>query len=189
MPLSSTFVTLSRCYAQTHRRYHTLAHIAQMLMHGLALGLNDVQVAGIWFHDAVYDPLARDNEEQSSKLAGAMLGAEGWNASDIASVQSIVLDTRKHVPSSPEARLVIDLDLAILAANWPEYLNYAAAIRAEYAAVPDETWLAGRIAFLQGVLARPVIFHTPWGKSLEPLARANLQRDLKSLQETRSHQA
>ncbi len=60
---------LTRRYEEPHRRYHALPHIADMLHRGRDLQLDDVQVAAIWFHDAIYDPRALDNEAQSAALA------------------------------------------------------------------------------------------------------------------------
>ncbi|TJX20276.1 MAG: hypothetical protein E5W21_34370, partial [Mesorhizobium sp.] len=61
---------LSALYRATDRRYHGLAHIEAMLE--LAADyrrlLHDPEAveAAIWFHDAIYDSRAKDNEAQSA---------------------------------------------------------------------------------------------------------------------------
>src|SRR5262245_10907424 len=64
---------LVSAYSEPHRYYHTLEHLAEMFKVAgkLADAATDpaaVQLA-IWFHDAVYDSRATDNEERSAALA------------------------------------------------------------------------------------------------------------------------
>ena len=68
-------------YAEPHRSYHNLAHVEAVLAAvdqlAAAEQLDDddwsVVRLGAWFHDAVYDPRATDNEELSAQLAHATL--------------------------------------------------------------------------------------------------------------------
>ena len=64
-------------WAEPHRAYHDLAHLDEVLTRvGLLAGEADdadaVRLAA-WFHDAVYDPTAADNEERSAWLATTVL--------------------------------------------------------------------------------------------------------------------
>ncbi|HLQ38752.1 MAG TPA: metal-dependent phosphohydrolase [Planctomycetota bacterium] len=175
-PPPCLLLELTRRYSEPHRHYHTIEHIAAMLHHGRGLQLSDAQLLAIWFHDAVYDPRALDNEERSAALAVQLLPAAGFAAPLVALVQRIVLDTKTHVPSLPESAAVIDLDLGSLALPWEKFRRNSAFIRAEYAHVPDAEFVAGRRAFLQRMLDRPRLFWTAFGAPLEPLARGNLAR-------------
>lgn len=167
---------LTHRYTEPHRHYHGLPHIAAMLAAGRGFPLDTVQTMAVWFHDAIYDARSKTNEADSAALARERLAAAGWNAADIDAVARIVLDTKMHVPSSPGSAPVLDLDLMSLAVPWPEFAANTAAIRAEYAFVPDADFVVGRRAFFQAMLQRERLFFTPWGAALEPLARANLQR-------------
>ena len=169
---------LTRRHVEPHRHYHTLGHIAAMLDAGRRFPLDDVQAMAVWFHDAVYDPRSKTNEEDSAALAGERLRAAGWSAPDVALVQRIVLDTKRHVPSCPEAAPVLDLDLMALAAPWPEFARNTEAIRREYAHVADADFAAGRKAFFAAMLQRERLYFTPFGQALEAAARANLRRAL-----------
>jgi predicted metal-dependent HD superfamily phosphohydrolase len=55
-------------YSEPHRFYHTLQHLRECFSmlepaSHLASRIGEVQLA-LWFHDAVYDTRAQDNEEQ-----------------------------------------------------------------------------------------------------------------------------
>jgi predicted metal-dependent HD superfamily phosphohydrolase len=78
--------------------------------------------------------------------------------------------------------VLISIDLSILAAEPPRYDAYAAAIRKEFAHVPDDAYRAGRSGVLSRFAARPVIFPDPaFARAHEKKARDNLARELASL--------
>lgn len=167
---------LTRRYLEPHRHYHGIAHIAGMLAAGARIGLDDVQVMAIWFHDVVYDPRSKTNEEDSAELAHQRLLAAGWSPRDAERVRTIVLDTKQHRPTIAGSDLVLDLDLMSLAVPWPEFADNSAAIRREYAHVTDAEFAAGRAAFFAAMLQRDRLYHTAFGEGLEARARANLAR-------------
>src|SRR5687767_4640444 len=64
---------LLRRWSEPHRRYHTLEHLQAVLAvvdeHAdLAADADAVRLAA-WYHDAVYEPFATDNEARSAALA------------------------------------------------------------------------------------------------------------------------
>ena len=70
---------LAALYAEPHRAYHHLGHVLDCLE--LARGVRDrlespvaVELA-LWYHDAIYDSRASDNEERSAAFAVAELDA------------------------------------------------------------------------------------------------------------------
>ena len=61
-------------YAEPHRHYHTRRHIEQCLQFldlvpDLTDGERRTLTWAIWWHDAIYDPEAPDNEARSAELA------------------------------------------------------------------------------------------------------------------------
>jgi len=95
----------------------------------------------IWFHDIVYDPRAKDNEERSADEAAVFL--QGTEFVD--SVRILILATEHNEESgSRDARLLCDIDLSILGSERELYQTYSKAIREEYAWVSDEEYRAGR---------------------------------------------
>jgi predicted metal-dependent HD superfamily phosphohydrolase len=173
---TSLLLELTRRHQEPHRHYHSLEHIAGMLHAGRAFPLDDLQTMAVWFHDAIYDPHSRTNEEDSAELAGERLLAAGWERGRVEVVQRIVLDTKRHEPSLPESAPVLDLDLMSLALPWPEFTRNTENIRREYSHVPDAEFAAGRRAFFATMLLRERLFYTPFGQALEATARANLRR-------------
>lgn len=180
------FDRLAAAYASPGRFYHTPEHVGHVLqiLDDLRHHAGDfaaLQLAA-WFHDAVYDPRAGDNEERSAALAETLLAKLGVAAETVAEVRRLILLTKTHSPDEADAdgRLLVDADLAILGAPPDEYRRYAAAIRQEYAWVPDEAYRAGRAAVLEGFLRRPRIYHTAEMRGLEEAARRNLADEVRS---------
>ncbi len=174
--MTDLLLELTHRYQEPHRHYHSLEHIAAMLHAGRTFPLDDEQTMAVWFHDAIYDARSKTNEEDSAALAGDRLRTAGWPLERIQRVQGIVLDTKRHLPKTPAAAAVLDLDLMSLALPWPEFARNTEAIRREYAHVPDADFAAGRRAFFATMLQRERLFFTAFGATLEAAARANLQR-------------
>ncbi|MPZ88562.1 MAG: metal-dependent phosphohydrolase [Nitriliruptorales bacterium] len=181
---------LERHYREPHRAYHTLTHIEQVLSRVdalIAAGEPAMDHAAIrlaaWFHDAVFDPQRADNENASAELADRVLTGWPLDAARRNRVRSLVLVTADHTARTPDERVLVDADLAILAADPQDYDAYAGAIRREYRWLPEEDFRAGRTAFLTGMLARDHLFATPTMRTTsEPTGRRNLQRELARLQ-------
>jgi len=183
--VDAAFAQLVAAYASPGRAYHTLTHI-EAVLRTLAAGrtvtqdFTALQMAA-WYHDAIYDPRASDNEERSADLAAAALPDLGVSATTIAEVRRLILLTKTHDPSDNDidGQLLIDADLAILGAPAADYRQYAAAIREEYAWVPEEAYRTGRAAVLERFLGRPRIYHRVVG--LEEPARQNLRNEIDAL--------
>lgn len=180
---------LLRRYAEPHRRYHTVAHLAFVLdqVERLAGGqdLFLVRLAA-WFHDAVYaiPPGQVSNEEASARLAVRRLSRVGLEQEDLNEVARLVRLTATHRPGPRDrnGELLCDADLAVLAWTAEEYAGYVAAIRAEYAAVPEEEFAAGRLAVLSDLLAGE-LFRTSQGRALTVRARVNVEAECRLLAE------
>jgi predicted metal-dependent HD superfamily phosphohydrolase len=177
---------LVAAYSERHRHYHTLQHLRECLAHfeaaaSLAHRPAEVELA-LWFHDAVYDPRALDNEERSADWAARSVVAAVGNAALAERVRGMVLATDGHAASDdPDTQLLLDVDLAILAAAPARFAEYERQVRAEYAHVRDEEFRERRAAVLRAFLARPRIYATAsFHDALEQRARANLQTALRT---------
>lgn len=137
-----------------------------------------------WFHDAVYRPDRSENEERSAQLAERALTEAGVPEARTAEVARLVRLTVGHdpEPGDTNGEVLCDADLAILAETPAAYGRYAAAVREEYAFVPDQAFREGRSAVLRELLGLPRLFHTEHGQEQwEPRARQNLATELELL--------
>lgn len=172
-------------WREPQRRYHTVDHLTAVLDHvdelaGHADDLCVVQLAA-WFHDAVYRPDRSENEERSAALAERALPELGVGPARTAEVARLVRLTVTHDPGPDDrdGEVLCDADLAVLAGSPDAYAAYAAAVREEYAFVPDPDFIAGRAAVLRQLLSLPRLFRTPRGyDQWEHLARRNLATEL-----------
>jgi len=187
VPVADAYAPFDRlvaAYSEPHRHYHTLEHLGEMFRVVGRLPVADLPAAqlAVWYHDAVCDPKATDNEERSADWAESDLKA--WGVPRWAAVRALILAT-KHTatePSTPDAAAFLDADLAILGAAEVRYQRYAADIRREYEWVPDEAYRAGRRAVLEGFLNRERIYRTAvMSEEGEESARRNLTAELAGL--------
>ncbi|GAA2094796.1 hypothetical protein GCM10009780_40910 [Actinomadura alba] len=178
-------VDMTARYGEPHRRYHTREHLADVLdwVDELADHARDPDAVRLaaWFHDAVYDPHRHDNEERSAWLAERMLADTDLGPGVTAEVARLVRLTTTHAPAEGDTNgeVLCDADLAILAAHPERYAAYAAAVREEYAFVPEEHFRQGRADVLRGLLNLPELFRTrPARARLEQRARHNIETEL-----------
>ena len=180
------FDRLVAAYGEPHRHYHTLEHLAEVFRVAGRLGGGPVVELAVWFHDAVYDPLAIDNEARSADLVADWLAPLGV-PSDVTGRAAELVRSTAHLTaeSTTDDRQVLvlrDADLAILGAAEARYRQYAADIRREYAHVPDADYRRGRTAVLELFLARPALFHHPLMRAEgEEAARRNMTQELNAL--------
>lgn len=180
---------LEAAYAEPHRRYHTRAHIEACLrlldeVDGLSPDERRLLTWAIWWHDAVYDPKASDNEARSAAMAEADLAEMGASPAERAEVARLIRLTAGHEvgPGDRLGGVLVSIDLAILASDPADYDAYARAVREEYAHVPDPLWRQGRARVLQRFLDAPAIFPNPaLGARFEAAARGNLAREIAGL--------
>jgi predicted metal-dependent HD superfamily phosphohydrolase len=159
-------------WAEPQRQYHDRTHLAAVL-----------DVVDRFAHLA---PQAEGdaNERGSAKVAEALLTALGAPAAVAAEVARLVRLTAGHdtTADDPDGELLCDADLAILAADQHGYAEYAAAVRREYAHVPDDAFRAGRARILRALLDLPSIYRLPpLRSSWEARARANVTAELAAL--------
>lgn len=180
-------------HSEPHRAYHGLSHLEALfrLLAQHAPRLKPARPArlAVWWHDVIYDPQARDNEERSAELARAQLAALNAPAAVIDATVSLILRTKNHWngATTGEGDLFLDADIAVLGAPASVYDRYAEAVRREYAFAPDDAYCKGRQMFLESVMARDPIFRTQvFETAYDMQARANLAREFASLDAARN---
>lgn len=167
-------------YAEPHRRYHTAQHLEECL--SLFESVRDapdrpaeVEMA-LWFHDAVYELQGGENEARSAAWVREELLKAGVALGTAATVHDLVLVTRHTAaPRTRDECVLVDIDLAILGASEPRFVEYERQIREEYAQVPERLFRLKRQEILQSFLDRSKIYSTPsLHQQLEARARTNL---------------
>lgn len=181
-PSDKLFRALCQRYAEPHRKYHTLQHLRECLAlcaRDSALAERPAEVAiALWFHDAIYEHGRSDNEAASAAWAHSALCAAGASAAVADRVYALVLATRHSavVPTTLDAQLLVDIDLAILGAESARFAEYERQIRDEYQHVPQPIFDQKRREVLQSFLDREHLYATPtYRERYEAKARANLQ--------------
>ena len=187
VPAHEVLASLLARWCEPHRRYHTLQHLRECLdlfAHDRALAERPGEVAlALWFHDAVYDTGRHDNEAESAAWARRVLLEAGADAAVADRVHALIMATRhSELPRTPDATLLVDIDLAILGAEPARFAEYERQIRDEYGFVPEAAFREKRAAILRGFLERPALFSTPrYAERFDKPARANLARAIAGL--------
>ena len=183
----SVLTVLEAAYAEPARAYHNADHIRDCLVQfdlcpQIATRPDEVEAA-IWFHDAVYQPGASDNEDMSARLARTSLESAGASLEVAHRIAELVLATQHlSIPKDQDASLLCDVDLSILGRAPDAFDHFERRIRQEYAWVPEPAYRSGRTKILRGFLEWPSIFQTDFFRErYEASARANLARAVKDL--------
>jgi predicted metal-dependent HD superfamily phosphohydrolase len=178
---------LLELYSELHRHYHNVQHIGDCLNkfdsardaahEPLALEL------AIWFHDAIYNPRAADNEERSAELAEQFITETGVVRELKTAVYQLILATKHHDGTlRRDAALMVDVDLSIFGQSPERFWKYEEQIRAEYEWVPENIFAMKRAEILERFLSRDKIFRTKFFFSkYETQARANLAESVRRL--------
>jgi len=176
-------------YSAPGRVYHGVDHLDDCLRKLDAVETisarerRTLRLALIW-HDLVYDPTRSDNEDCSARKADRALAAAGLPSKERAEVVRLILLTRGHRAELADkiGALMVSIDLSILGESPEAYRRYAAAIRTEYAHVPDDAYRQGRVKVLRQMLEADPLFPDPDFRSrYEDQARRNLAEEIERL--------
>jgi predicted metal-dependent HD superfamily phosphohydrolase len=190
--IEAIFADLVERYAAEGRYYHNLHHIHNVLntiedLKEITREETAVKLAA-WFHDIIYETRPSDteatNEAKSAQYAAQALPSLQIPEATINLIRQLILATQlgSPAPDNPTFHVLLDADLATLAAAPDEYDHYARAIRQEFAFVPDEQYRIGRRQILTGFLERERIFLTEiMYARCEQKARLNIQREIEQL--------
>ena len=108
---------LAQRLAEPHRAYHTVHHILHCLdemarVRHLAADPNAMEMA-LWYHDAIYDTHATDNEAQSAALAAHILRNASISAPCVQTVIRLIMATKDHTgEGDPDTRLLEGINIA-----------------------------------------------------------------------------
>jgi predicted metal-dependent HD superfamily phosphohydrolase len=153
------FEILLTAYGEKHRFYHTTDHILNLfhILDDLNLSISHKNKKKLYFailfHDIVYDPKSKENEEKSNE-AWILFAKENKIISEITmDVSSMILATKKHIKKSDFiTNLFLDLDLSVLGSEPNDFNLYEKNIRLEYYFVPDSIYAIERSKVMKSLI-------------------------------------
>jgi len=193
-------------YLEPQRHYHNLSHIHRllreidMLLDQEVIDYYNRQILDIaaWMHDAYYDPKAApgNNERRSAdmlsefdelKSTAVVPHRNGKGHTRLFSwlvetVEATAKHTEDQLGLNPLTELFLDIDLCDLGADPTTFHENTLNIRKEYAHVPMDAFVKGRIQFCQKMLDRESIYYHPFMKlKYEKQAIKNLENEIEYL--------
>lgn len=180
-------------YTQSHRAYHNLQHLSDLFnqleqIENKITNLPAIQMA-IWYHDIIYNPLKKNNEEKSADLASERLSEAGIENHLLQKIHTLIISTKSHHTENWTAKeekrdndYLLDMDLSILGRHWDNYREYTQQIRQEYKVVPGILYRRGRKKVLRHFLEQSQIYKTKnYQERYEANARSNMKKELRSI--------
>ncbi|MES2763356.1 MAG: adenylyltransferase/cytidyltransferase family protein [Bacteroidota bacterium] len=137
-------------YDEPHRFYHTLAHIEDVLkqLHDTDLLKHDELFLAAVFHDIVYDPKSKTNEEDSAEYFLHQAKSSGLSSDQKNHIKQLILDTKSHKPTVQFSEELIKADLSIFNASFDKLIVYEQQIFKEFQFVDYKEYKPKRIEFL-----------------------------------------
>ena len=202
--IGAVWDSIERVYTAPDRHYHDLNHIQDIfeaLDRAQAPRIELLKFAA-FFHD-YYNGSGEADELKSANFAidsckfllldrvdnaftvdGSFIVQPGTACTAAEVVAQLIRATARSGDNehcNALAGFLVDADHAVLARKPDYYQEYAGQIRQEYSRYPDDQYQAGRIAFLERMLARPKIYRKPAFEHLEAAARRNMAAELEQL--------
>lgn len=145
----------------------------------------NILLFSIWYHDIIYKPTRKDNEEKSAFLANKRLELLKIDEKPLEIVQNLIISTKNHtviLNENNDNSYLLDIDLSILGSDWNTYQNYSKNIRKKYAIYPSFMYKKGRKKVLQHFLERETLYFTEiFQHKYEEKARNNLTKEIELL--------
>lgn len=193
--LAPTGERLLKAWGERGRLHHGLAHLREVL-DAVDLLTEDTgadedtrtrALLAAWFHDAVHisgrrrddpEPSGGD-EEASARLADQLLNPHLQREVSHDVARLVRMTAHHRVAQGDVAGAMLsDADLSVLGAEPGRYADYAAAIRAEYAYVPEADFRTGRAAILAALLDGSIYATSAGRERWEARARQNVSGEL-----------
>ncbi len=176
-----------KLHNQHHRKYHTIQHLAECIKHlqnnySYISNPEEIEIA-LWFHDAIYDIHATDNEEKSAELAFQELLKANVSNEKILRIHQLILATKHSFsPKHSNQMLIVDIDLSILGSPQSRFLEYEKQIREEFHSVPKAIFQKHRISLLMNFLDKDSIYNTLYfHNNFEKQARENINFSINNI--------
>lgn len=182
------FADLQKHYTETQRMYHNFSHIHAMLkiceQYISEIKNYRILQLAVWYHDIIYRATRKDNELKSAEYALDVLDNSNLSPLEFDQLKQLIISTKSHdiLWDNFDNRLMLDVDLAVLATSREAYTGYTHAIREEYKIYPNFLYKKGRKKVLQHFLEKKQIYFTKeFQAQHETDARENLKWEIAML--------
>lgn len=207
---------LTTLLTQPHRKYHNVNHINDCLVE--LEQYNEANIAdysfittvyvtyAIWYHDAIYNPYSKHNEELSARLfmrnakqSFSPVLKDTYGIDDTTSyiaVYHTIMATSAHTVTQEVVhskdwidtafgrayKLMLDIDLAGLGKSWLVFKKNSNNIREEYYNTSRVDFIKGRLKFWEEISKRESFYYTEYFRSKYELeARQNIAIEVEQL--------
>ena len=142
-------------WSEPHRKYHTLSHLYDLVEQiqtnsELVERERNLLLLAAFFHDSIYDPKRKDNEERSAQL----LEYNSPKTDGIKHIAQIIRDTKDHTSTEYLSKLFSEMDMAIVTRSLPDLLEWERGIRYEYSHYSSLVYTIGRVQFIRKMIQR-----------------------------------
>lgn len=138
-------------YNESHRFYHTLEHIIDVLNKLKEKGLEqnvELFLAAV-FHDIVYNPKSNTNEEDSANLFINESRNSSLTSDQKEHIKQLILDTKSHKPTVKFSEEFISTDLSVFDGTLGQLIQYEQKIFKEFQFIDYKTYKEKRIEVLK----------------------------------------
>ncbi len=148
--------TILSMWNESHRHYHNLNHlndlISQINENKSKFSEKEYEklMLAALFHDVVYDPISKTNEEHSADFL--MNCVVDKTNSDILDVKQMILDTKTHNSTTNLSESFNNYDMNIVERDFEQLLEWENGISEEFSVYPKEEYKLGRLRFLESLL-------------------------------------
>ena len=152
-------------YSEPQRFYHTLTHIEHCLklIEKISSELQSPEALelAIWYHDVIYRPGAKDNEQLSADLFMATTDGvfdDTLRDTVYQHIMATLHDGRevKYV----DTKYMLDIDLSGFGRPWAEFIQDSDNLRLEMSDLPDDVFYRRQSVFQDKLFGQPRFFKT-----------------------------
>jgi predicted metal-dependent HD superfamily phosphohydrolase len=149
-------------YSENHRFWHTLEHLEDVMLKiyyllGNTITWNEYKILLVVaiFHDIVYDPKRKDNEEKSVEyMRSCIYGLSSMNVlrvsfPTIKEISDIILATKHHKSKERLSVIFNSIDTSVIDEPFQVLIEWEDGIYNEFKWVGKEEYKKGRLDFLE----------------------------------------
>jgi len=173
-------------YSTEYRKYHAVRHLIHIFHFARKneVELTPSQMLAILFHDIIYVPGNKENEDLSASFAKSLL-KPFVQANVLETACNIILDTKQHFNTVPDylegkSKLVLDLDISSMSLDYEQFLWWNKLVEEEFEPFGFND-INKRIQFFEMFLSKKSIIQTEQMSWMEEPIRNNIKRYLEEL--------